>query len=74
MVRKKIGLIGGAAAFAVYMAYILITATTPWLDGDVGGIGLAYIGGFVVVLMAFAATCAYATWANRREDAATGKR
>jgi len=74
MARKRIGLYGSAAAFAVYMAYILITALTPWLDGDVGGVGVAYIGGFVVVLMAFAATCAYATWANRREDAATRER
>ena len=70
MARKRIGLYGGAAAFAVYMAYILITALTPWLDGEVGGVGVAYIAGFVVVAGAFAATCWYAAWGNRREDAA----
>ena len=74
MVRKRIAVLGGGGMFGVYMAYILVTVFTPWLDGEVGGVGIAYLAGFVAVAMAFAATLAYATWANRREDAALGKR
>ncbi|MBM7244425.1 hypothetical protein HQO12_03970 [Rhodococcus fascians] len=58
LVRKN--LIRAASAFLLLMAVTLTTLFTPIFDGHIGGVGIAYIVGFldfVVVLVIAAVHC-----------------
>jgi uncharacterized membrane protein (DUF485 family) len=68
--RKRVALLGGATMFLIFIAFPLLTAFTPALDGTVSGIGVAYIAGFLEIAAAMAAAAVYCSWANRVEAAA----
>jgi uncharacterized membrane protein (DUF485 family) len=65
--RKRAVLLCALVMWGLFMAFTLLTLFTPVLDGTVDGIGVAYIAGFVQVVLAMAAAMAYTRWANRLE-------
>ena len=65
--RKRIALGGGAVVFALFILYPVLTAYTAIFDGTLGGVGVAYVLGFLEVLLALGVALAYARWANRAE-------
>lgn len=63
--RKRVVITSAVAMFAVYMALPILASTTSVLDGAVGGIGIAYVFGFVVMVGAYLSAVVYCRWAER---------
>lgn len=54
--------------FGVFILYPLLTTLTPVLDGSVGGVGVAYLVGFLVIVAGLLVTLAHVARATRAEE------
>jgi uncharacterized membrane protein (DUF485 family) len=66
--RKRVAMLGGGAMFGLFIAFPLLASFTALLDGSIGGVGVAYIVGFLEIVLAMAAAIAYCAWADRVES------
>jgi uncharacterized membrane protein (DUF485 family) len=57
----------GAVAF-LYLLLPVLAAFTSVLDGNIGGVGLAYVFGFAEIVVVMAVAIGYYRWANRAEE------
>ena len=67
MKRKRVALLGGATMFGLFILFPVLTAFTPILDGAFGGIGVAYVAGFLEIVAAMIVAVVYCRWADRVE-------
>ena len=65
--RKRVALLGGLAAFVVFIVFPVLALTTPVIDGTFDGISVGYVVGLVEFAIATAAAAVYCRWANRVE-------
>jgi uncharacterized membrane protein (DUF485 family) len=65
---KRYALTRGGLVFGVFILYPLLATLTPVLDGIVGGVSVAYIGGFLVIVFGLIVALAHTARGNRAEE------
>ncbi|WP_162788335.1 DUF485 domain-containing protein [Amycolatopsis albispora] len=65
--RKRIALVGGTSALAVFLAVPVLTVFTPLFDGWIGPVGAGYVAGAFAIVFPLGAAFAYSRWADRWE-------
>ena len=65
--RKRNALARGGLVFVVFMLYPVLATLTPVLDGTVGGVSVAYLVGFLVIVFGLVVALAHTAYANRAE-------
>jgi uncharacterized membrane protein (DUF485 family) len=64
---KRNALLRGALVFGVFILYPLLATLTPVLDGTVGGVSVAYLVGFLVILFGLAVALTHTARATASE-------
>ena len=64
---KRTALLKGGLVFGVFLLYPLLATLTPVLDGTVGGVSVAYVTGFLVIMFGLAVALTHTAAANARE-------
>jgi uncharacterized membrane protein (DUF485 family) len=64
---KRNALLKGGLVFGVFLLYPLLATLTPVLDGTVGGVSVAYVVGFLVIMFGLAVALTHTATANARE-------
>ena len=65
---KRYALTRGGLVFGVFMLYPLLATLTPVLDGMVGGVSIAYVAGFLVIIFGLVVALMHTARANRAEE------
>ena len=66
---KRNALLKGGLVFGVFILYPVLATLTPVLDGTVGGVSVAYVVGFLVIMFGLAVALTHTAAANARERA-----
>ena len=64
---KRNALLRGALVFGVFILYPLLATLTPVLDGTVGGVIVAYLVGFLVIVFGLAVAVTHTARATASE-------
>jgi hypothetical protein len=64
---KRNALLRGGLVFGVFILYPLLATLTPVLDGTVGGVGVAYLVGFLVIMFGLAVALTHTARATASE-------
>jgi uncharacterized membrane protein (DUF485 family) len=64
---KRNALLRGGFVFGVFILYPLLATLTPVLDGTVGGVSVAYVVGFLVIMFGLAVALTHTARANAAE-------
>ena len=65
--QKRKALVRGGLVFFVFLRYPVLATLTPVLDGIVAGVSVAYLVGFLVIVLGLAVAVTHTILANRSE-------
>ena len=65
--QKRKALLRGALVFVIFILYPTLATLTPVLDGLVAGVSVAYLVGFLVIVLGLIVAVTHTILANRGE-------